>query len=161
MEWTNERLREGRDEWTKLGSSNAAATILRERWGEPGLTGARLRVALATHGHRLDAPPVANELAEVIAERVTPRAEVAPTERPQQTVQHVAILADLHIPQHDEAALECALSWISSEQPAVIVLAGDVGEWESSRTAVEAVDIEGGQCVWGRRVYGRAEVRAA
>lgn len=107
------------------GDKRRAAAALSQAWGcrvsRDALDKALLR--WADEGARNDAPAPMPEA------HPAPVGSVAPMAPERDGL--VAILADLHIPQQESAAVACAEAWIVANQPTTIVLAGDIGEWES------------------------------
>jgi metallophosphoesterase superfamily enzyme len=107
IDWPSS-IAEAREVVAEVGSVRGAAKKLAAKWGHPVSRDA-LRNALGR----------------------APEAATAVVAAPVSGAPLALILSDLHIPEHDEPALRAVLAWIAAHQPSHIILAGDVGEWES------------------------------
>jgi hypothetical protein len=108
---------------------------VREANGAAAETDERVARALASVG-AVAAPPQ-QAAPTVTVQRPTPASISAPVsttpgaQAERGGGQLACVLSDLHIGQEDTAALACAEAWIAANRPATVILAGDVGEWES------------------------------
>jgi len=46
-------------------------------------------------------------------------------------IERAIVIPDLHVPLHDNAAVECCLKAIGFIRPTIAIFLGDIGEWES------------------------------
>lgn len=127
LRWTPERVAEAIAEWDRLGSSIAAAEGMSRRWSEV-VTGAQLRNAVgAASRRRAEQPAPASEPA-----RATEPPPPHPAISPGPVAGLVAVLADLHVPDHDEQCIQAFERWCAAAKPSEIIIAGDFLELESA-----------------------------
>ena len=132
LRWTPERVAEGIAEWDRLGSSEQAAILLSQRWGER-VTGCQLRNAVGAASRRRAEQPAPDP--EPVRAPEPPPAPAPPPRAPEpdSTVPRlVAVLADLHVPDHDEGCLQAFERWAALARPSEIIIAGDFLELESA-----------------------------
>lgn len=131
--WTPERVAEAIAEWDRTGSSAAAADEMTRRWGEV-VTGAQLRNAVGAASRRREQQPQPAQAPEPPrAPEPTPASPpVRAPESDPGTPRLVAVLADLHVPDHDEGCLQAFERWALAARPAEIIIAGDFLELESA-----------------------------
>lgn len=152
--WTKERVAEAVAEWDSRGSSDRAAAALSERWGVR-VSASALRSAVIAH--RDSVPPPPQQVSYTQQPTVVPQPPpVAPKSFAPTTQGLVALIADLHVPDHDEGCLTAFERWAGKAKPVEIIVAGDFVELESASEHPGATprtidaDIAAGQAVMRR-----------
>jgi len=131
LRWTPERVAESIAEWDRTGSSAAAASEMSRRWGEV-VTGAQLRNAVGAAMRRREQPAPAQQPEPERAPEPQPAPPPRAPEPDATAPRLVAVLADLHVPDHDEGCLQAFERWAALAHPSEIIIAGDFLELESA-----------------------------
>lgn len=138
--WTPAKKAEAREVASRIGNRwRAVAAELSVRWQQP-VSDESVRMALMprrNRGERMMPPPghmgeasaapAVPELQRIVAPQATgPVDDVAHGER------LVAIVSDVHVPEHDRAFWRVFLAVLRDVKPTDVVLAGDFGEYASA-----------------------------